>query len=517
MRERGWVAAVVMGFVVVASTMGGIAAGAGGGSDAIGGVDADETGNTQRNVQAEGCARTPPGDFADPSGDVLGWEEGLWYGEPIQVNQADGLSDAELRSVISRTMARVEAIRCLEFEERVPVEVINRTEFGRRGLGGNATEALRTFDNAKYEALFLVNESADSLAVQEANSGSNVLGYYDDRTNQIVLISEEGTNLRVDEITLAHELVHAVQDQKFDLGTFDDRLRDEVNAESGLIEGDARYVDYLYRQQCAGAWNGTCLVPDRRGGGGLANIGVYFVKYMPYSDGPPFVQGIRNRGGWEAVNALYDDPPASSEQVIHPEKYGSDPPTNVTLEDASNEQWERVRPNERPNFGEVGEGALAAMFVYPTYHSGGRTELVPQRAWLNTTGDGRVSDFDPINYSTPYTEGWDGEKLYVYDRPGTGTNETAYVWRLAWDSPEDAREFVSGYRRLLDYWGANRVAPNTWRIPEGEAFADAFHVSVDGSTVTITNAPTVDQLSAVNANVEVGNATNATSAATAAA
>ena len=501
--------AVVVGFVVLASAMGGVAAGTDGtDGTAATGTDRDRV---EQREQGRQCARTPPDDFADPSGDVLGWEEGYWYGESIDVNRGDGLNDSELRTVIARTMARVESIRCLEFDERVPVRVIDRAQFGRQERTRNVTDALRTFDNAKYEALFLINESADSLAVQRANSGSNVLGYYSDRTDEIVLVSESGTNLQVDEITLAHELVHAVQDQRFGLGSFDDRLRDEANAEAGLIEGDARYVDYLYRQRCADSWNGTCLPSRQRGTGDLANIGVYFVKYMPYSDGPPFVQRARQRGGWDAVNALYDDPPRSSEQVIHPEKYGTDEPTNVSLADANGDGWTRVRPTGRPDFAELGEGALAAMFAYPTYHSGGRTGLIPQAEWLNTTAQGQPSEFDPIDYDTNYTDGWDGDRLHVYENPG---NETAYVWRIAWDSPADAREFVRGYRRLLGYWGAERVGPDTYRIPEGQGFADAFHVRMNGSTVTITNAPTVEGLSAVNGDVGVGGASNGTATTT---
>ncbi|HKL30417.1 MAG TPA: hypothetical protein VJ898_14260, partial [Natrialbaceae archaeon] len=55
----------------------------------------------------------------DPDEDVIGWENGYWYDESIDVDQSDGLSDAELDRFVARTMARVERIRGLEFRENV--------------------------------------------------------------------------------------------------------------------------------------------------------------------------------------------------------------------------------------------------------------------------------------------------------------------------------------------------------------------------------------------------------------
>lgn len=463
--------------------------------------------NTAQSDAASDCAATPPDDLADPEGDPLGWEGGYWYNESLTVTQEDGLNDTELNATLARTMARVEAVRCLEFEGSIPVEIISRDQHRERQLNRSVSAELRTFDNAKFEAMFLINESTDSLAVQNANSGSNVLGYYDPKNDSIVVVSESTSTLQLDEITLAHELVHALQDARYNLSAdpFAQRVRDDANAVNGLVEGDAQYTSKLYGQRCQGGdWNGTCLSQPSPSGGSLANIGVYFLKFQPYSDGPAFVQAIRERGGWEAVNALYEHPPTSTEQVIHHRERASDSETNLTVEDRSTDGWSPVEPPGRPNYASVGEAGLASMFVYPTYHSRGRTQIVAQSEWVNTTESGEVSNFDPLNYGTPYSDGWDGDRLRVYQN---ADNETAYVWKLAWDSSQEAEEFVRGYRQVLAYWGAEKVGPNTYRIADG-GFADAFHVSVEGSTVTIVNAPSVEDLSAVDQGIEVrtGNA-----------
>jgi hypothetical protein len=510
------VVAVIVAIATVAPAA--TASGATAATDAPEATDATDAATSQsgtwRAVNESTCAAESPDDHADPDGDPLGWEAGVWYDEPVAVDQSDGLNDTELNRTLARTMARVEYVRCLEFEHDVPVEIIDRAEFRDRQLQRRVAPGLRTFDNAKFEAMFLVNESADSIAVQNRNRGTAVLGYYDPPNDTIVVVSESRESLRIDETTLAHELVHALQDERYNLSSepFRVRLRDDANAMDGVVEGDASYVDHLYAQRCAGAWNGTCLEQARASNASLANIGVYFLKFQPYSDGPGFVRLAYEFGGWDAVNELYEEPPASTEQVIHPQRYGWDEPSNVSLEDTAGDNWTRVRPPDRPDYASVGETGLVAMLVYPTYHSQGQTSIVPPSDWLNTNRTGEVREFDPLHYDHNYTRGWDGDRLHVYQ---DGDGELAYVWRLEWDSPADAREFLLGYSQVLRYWGAEQVGPSTWVIEDG-GFADAFHVSVEGTTVTITNAPSVEQLpevrsevdvSGVNATADAGNAT----------
>ncbi|UPV76114.1 Hvo_1808 family surface protein [Halorussus limi] len=453
------------------------------------------------------CGATPPENGSDPDSDVKGWENGIWYDESIDVNQGDGVQQGERERIVSRTMARVEAVRCIEFNQSVPVSVISREEFRNREANRNASEGLRKFDNGKFEALFLVGEDEDSLAVQSENRGTGVLGYYSPQRDEIVVIAESAEDLRIDELTLAHELMHAWQDEQFNLSgdELQGDFRDEVNAISGVVEGDASYTETLYERQCGANWQ--CLdAPERGAGGQLANIGVYLLKFQPYSDGPAFVRMVRNVGGWDAVNALYEDLPASTEQVIHPLRYRSDPPTNVTLNDTATGNWSRVRAPDRPGYARLGEAAVMMTFVYPYYHSQGQTQIIPANEWFDYNQSGNVSTFDPLNYESNYSTGWDGDRLHVYENRN---GSFGYVWKLAWDSPQNAQQFVEGYERVLKYWGARQVGPNTWRIADGK-FADAFYVDTDGRNVTIVNAPTVEGLSEVRPEVGPVTVTNAT-------
>jgi hypothetical protein len=431
----------------------------------------------------------------DPESDTIGWEQGVWYNENISVTMDDGLNATERNLTIARSMARVEHIRGIEFEEPVPVEVISRETYQEKYVSsGSPSESLRTFDNTKFEALFLVGEDRDSLEVQESNRGSNVLGFYTPRDDRIVIVSDTAQPT-IEETTLGHELMHALQFRNFE-ANFSSPTRDKANAHDGLIEGEASFLDNTYSERCGAAW--SCLSPSSSGGGGGGDLhlGIYVMKYFPYSDGAAFVRHVYQQDGWEGVAAVYDDPPASSEQVALPEKYGTDPPLDPTLKDTSSDAWERVTIDGRAPYGEVGVGGITAMFAYPAYHEERQGYVLNPREFLNYGEDNEINSDDPFDYTSPPVDGWEGERMYVYEN---GEGDTAYTWRIAWESSSDAQEFASKYHDLLQYWGAEQVRDGVWRIPEGESqFADAFRVTVSGDTVTIVNAPTVDQLDDVH-------------------
>jgi hypothetical protein len=437
---------------------------------------------------------TAPGDLTDPEEDVLGWEGGYWYNESLPVTADDGLNETEREMVVNRSMARVERVRGLEFDEPVDVDVISRTTYREEYAGsGNTSEALRTFDDAKFEALFLVGEDRDAIDVQRSNRGSNVLGFYSSSEDRIVVVSPTETP-QIRETTLGHELVHALQFRQLGAG-YDSPTRDRANANSGLIEGDARFVDQQYGDRCGTDWD--CVTAGGGGGGGDLHLGVYMLKYFPYSDGPGFVESFHEDGGWTTVGDLYGDPPASSEQVAQPEKYGEGDPSDPTLRDRSSGEWSRVSVDGRAPYAEVGVGGLTAMLAYPAYDDSRQGAVLSPRAFLNYE-DGQVNSRDPFDYATAPVEGWDGERMWVYEHDD---GDLGYTWRIAWDSPRDATEFAESYRDLLRYWGGERAdGDGVWRIPEDESpFADAFRVTVEDDRVTIVNAPSTDELDDVHA------------------
>ncbi len=470
------------------------------------GASVSDAGNGSALSNHDACeslAEDPP---ENPETDQLGWENGCWYNVSLSITRDDGLNETELDAVVGRSMARVEAVRELEFEDSVPVEVISREALRERretNDSGNVTSTEnRLHQNVKWEAVFAIGEGEDAISTFSSTQTATIGGFYNYAEDRIVIVSENTTTPKMDEITLSQELFHALQDQRLRV-SYNRSTREGLNARNGIVEGDGNLVDRRYQQRCEAEWD--CLLPessDGSGGGGDINYGIYLTQFQPYSDGPKFVRGIYNEGGWEAVNAVYETPPTSTEQVIHPEKYPDEGPSDISFSDTSSDEWTIPDLGEGSvEYATFGEGGLAAMMMRPVFATGGaETPVVGPNEFYNLTDSGEISDFDPLIYGLDATDGWGNDRLYPYvtDESAT-TNETGYVWKTAWDSDEDASDFRDAYRKLVGFYGAEAVEDrrNTFRIADDASFGDAFWVRQEGDTVVIVNGPTVDDLPAV--------------------
>ena len=129
-----------------------------------------------------------------------------------------------------------------------------------------------------------------------------------------------------------------------------------------------------------------------------------------------FVQALHGSGGLAAVNAAWSRLPRSTAEILHPDTlYLANPPfqpQDVPLEAGPVN-------GTAPFFVNVA-GELASYFLL--------------RPWAD------------LDYSTAATEGWCGDRYAVY--PGSEQGDHV-VWRSAWRTDEDAREFFAALRRIL--------------------------------------------------------------------
>ncbi len=442
---------------------------------------------------------------ADPSTeDTVGYVEGYWYDDDLPVDDSGDavVDDSELDAVVYRSMARVEKIRNLTFEEPVDVEVVSRSEYRETNEERftNVTDAERLESNVGYEALFMVNRDTSAVDSTRSVYGGAVAGYYDPETDEIVIVSDNPETPELDELTLGHELVHALQDQRFNLSRLEGETQDSDSAMSGLVEGDASWVENEYERRCGADWD--CLAPS--GGGaqgdvGDVNWGIYFSIYQPYSDGPAYIDYLREQGpGWSAVDAAYDDPPTTTSAVIRP---GSErEPADVSVPDRSSGDWRQLRVDGEVANDTVGEAGMVAMFAAGAFGGDGESVIGAE----NFLGSG-VGEYD---YDQPATDGWAGDQLVVYTNDdvdaGSGpgaAGDAGYVWRTQWDTKDDTEQFVRAYGQLLANHGAEPVEgrQDTAVIEDG-GYAGAYYLERDGRTVTIVRAPSVAELP----NVEAG-------------
>ena len=441
-------------------------------------------------------------DLPDPASDRLGWESGVWANATLSIDQSDGITEAELEAVVARAMARIESIRGIEFDRTPPVRILYTDEQESAVAEGqfetgSSGEAEQILLNTQYEALLLINESSDAVESRQALTGA-VNGYYRPETGNVTMISPNETVRQIREAILAQELFHAQQDNQFDIPGVE--TIEERNTRNSYVEGDANYVQRLYEQRCGADWAGTCYRPDRTSRPDLSALdeGMARLFRQPYESGVGFVSNRHQQMGWAAVNSLYENPPASTEQVIHPDRYGEDDPSELTVRDRSTDSWHPLTADGERLTGSVGEPGLYVSLLSPTFGPGG--SIIPSESY-STGGPGGQT----VSYSHPATTGWDGDRLLPY--VATASNATGYVYEMAWDTPADAREFHDAYRRLLAYHGADPVADrsNTYRLPESSGFGDAFHVDRSGTSLRVVNAPSVEGLAEIDQGVTGSN------------
>jgi len=430
--------------------------------------------------------RTAP-QRADPGGDAVGWEGGYWHDESIDVDQSDGLSDAELDAYISRAMARVEYIRQAEFESDVPVEVISREEF-RSQRSENATNnaSYDAWNDQVWEALFVIGEDQEANEALQSASGQSTAGFYAPGDDRIRIITDSPSSPTLDNATLVHELTHALQDQNGDLGEqiSSTETQDAGLATDGVVEGEANYIETRYTQRCGAEWD--CVETPRSGSSGTEeppNLGILLTLLQPYSDGPVYVDWLRQQGDWTAVQEAFQSPPKSTEQVIH---LTDEEPVPIEYEDRARNGWETFPDQGERGSDTVGEASMYVMFWYQARTAGAQT--INPRSVVQTSGP-----LDMYNYDATPSAGWGNDRVFPYYKGSVSDGEAGYVWVTEWDTEQDAAQFHNAYRAILDAHDARSQGDNTYVVPSGE-YADAFRIDRQGTRVTIVNAPTVEDL-----------------------
>ena len=437
---------------------------------------------------------TPPADFADPDSDVIGWEQGVWYSEPIAVDQDDGLDARELDRLLARSMARVEYLRTAEFTAPVGTRVLTRTEYAAERDERPRDDGPRAYgrwNDQVWEALFIIGEDARSAGTIGDTTTGAVAGYYDPETATITIVTDRADRTVIDPETLVHELVHALQDQRIGLDAprFAGQTQDAQLAIAGIIEGEAAYITQRYREQCAGGWACVPAPPagERTSGGGPSNDGVFITVFQPYSDGPAYVHRLVSRSGWAAVDDALAAPPQSAATILDPDATVEP----VRPADRSDATWARF-DHGRDGADVVGPVSLYAMLWYQARTTGADT-IDPDTLRSNLT-----NRYDTYSYESAITAGYRGDAVVPYVSEQQPVPRYGYVFETRWATPADADRFAAAMRAIIRAHDGTALGDDTYLIASGP-FADAFRIDTDGRTVRIVNGPTPTALTAIDA------------------
>jgi hypothetical protein len=348
----------------------------------------------------------------------------------------------------------VPRVRKLEFKEPVRPRLMTRGELRDYMLAEfqqEYTPAEWKLTDRGLKALGFVPADTDVRETMLNLLTEEVGGFYNPRSKELFLIREEPRKKRSvltrflsgpefdpegQRIVLSHEMTHALADQHFDLLALDKLATgndDMLLAIASLVEGEATLVMMSEMLDGEAGSDVTSLPPERIdfvfnvmnfmmpmvGGRAVRTSPPIFYKTMvfPYHKGCVFVLELANRDGWDAVNQAFRDPPLSTEQIMHSDKYvHRDYPTAIDLpqfSDILGDKWTFVGANT------LGELQTAVLL-----------EMAPD------AGEAAA--------------GWDGDRYAVYEND---EGKLGLAWFTTWDSADDAREFAYTYSYFAStYW-----------------------------------------------------------------
>lgn len=316
-------------------------------------------------------------------------------------------------------------------------------------------------DEATWKVLGLIPADFDLKSAYMKLLTEEVAAFYDPKTKTMHLIREPEKKPMADakpkgllelimgrdggfdkdeaQSVIAHELTHALDDQHFDLDAMMEVVKDDDDASlalSALMEGEATMTMMAVGQN---DWDGSKIVRtpaagmDRMmrllgplmplAGGETARKSppvMYESLIFPYFQGLVFAASLTNKGGWARLDQAYKNPPLSTEQVLHPEKYLGpefDPPTAIEIPELQLPEPMRM----------LGKSVIGELTI---------------RIMLNRFG-GRNAAI-----------GWDGDTLAVFQSKGEPRRFSG-IWVSTWDTAKDASEFARAVSAAFAKSGVN--------------------------------------------------------------
>ena len=252
----------------------------------------------------------------------------------------------------------------------------------------------------------------------------NIAGYYDSTENKLFVLGDQKQLSPQSRETLAHEFVHGLQDQHYDLDKLlpeDSPDDDRSTAIRSLVEGDATLAGYMYayknftkeefQDMLEESQNNPSTVIDK--------VPAYIRDSLlfPYDSGATFVSKLIEQGGFDRVDKALTDPPSSTEQILHPDKYLQTPrdePLPVTVPPLTSTLGSGWKYTDGSTFGEFDFAEI-----------------------LKENGAGAPADA---------ADGWGGGRYALYQN---GDNALLVI-DSRWDTASEARELYDSMQETFE-------------------------------------------------------------------
>ncbi len=397
--------------------------------------------------------------------------------KPVAPPSADSkpATDAEFIAAADEVLGQMSQITGLRLLTPLKKSLRSREEIRAyviKQMNEEKNPAERYADQRSAEAFGLLPKGFDLDSFMVNVLTEQIEGLYDPKTREFYIA--DWSPLADQRMVMAHELTHALEDQHFQIEAWVKAAKPNEDAElarDAVLEGSAMaaMVDYLM----LGTGRSLKDVPDFDPGMLIGDLGSTptlqkappFLKdalIFPYLGGLTFSAAIMKNTGWAALPGLFEKPPVSTQQILHPALYRSGKiPASVALprlEKLLGDNWSKLDENIMGEFG-----------------------------WKEV-----LKQFLDDDRAKTLAAAWDGDRYLLYEQKQT--KKLILVTRLHLNSEDHAARFFGQYSEALEKKYSERSnllrRPNFFSLdtPDGGAFLDCLGdecVTMEGATRVI--------------------------------
>lgn len=377
-------------------------------------------------------------------------------------SSAAGTLSPEIQQQMDEIQQQVEAIRGLMLKTDLQRDLMSTDELKDTVINDffkDYTDEDAANDAKVLSTLGLIEPDFNLHQFYLDLYSEQIAGFYDSETKEMYVIAGDSFG-GMERMTYAHEFNHVLQDQNYDLEN-GMKLNDqncEVDTEycaavSSLIEGDSTLTETQWFIKNSTTQDKKDLLSFQEGySSPVYDSAPAFMQedfLFPYTQGYTFVESLYNNGDWQAVDAAYQKPPVSTEQILHPEKYPADTPVIVEMPDFTSMLG--------AGWTEIDNNVMGEWYSYLILAQG-RSSLFRMDAETAKTA----------------TVGWGGDSYLYYT--AADSNEYLFAWRSTWDTETDGGEFFA----LSGNYGKAR-----WGIPDSDSSNSVSWTSVIDGKITM--------------------------------
>jgi hypothetical protein len=335
------------------------------------------------------------------------------------LNQMSEITGLKLRTPLKKSLRSREQIRAY-----VVREMDEDKDAAERYAGQRSAEAFGLLPKGFSLDSFMVDLLTEQIA-----------GLYDPKSHEFYVA--DWIPIDDQRMVMAHELTHALEDQHFQIDAWVKAARPNDDAElarEAVLEGSAMVAMVSYTLQERGMTlkdlpdiDPSMLVGDMSDTP-LLKKAPPFIKdalVFPYLDGLNFCAKVMRSTGWAKLPRLFEQPPISTQQIMHPDLYGAGktPPlvSLPALDAALGPDWKKLEDNAMGEFG--------------------WTEVLKQ--------------FLGEQQATPISNLWNDDRYAVYERKQD--KHLVLVARLQLATEAGASQFFAAYSQALEKKYQNRT------------------------------------------------------------